>query len=49
MTVRPSTVAEIVEVADLMYAVLGAPESMDNPVARAIYLLDQDRIRRGQP
>ena len=42
---RPATMAELVEVHDTMRAVLGPnPEAMD-PQARAIYLLDESRIR----
>jgi hypothetical protein len=42
---RPTPPAELVEVLDTMRAVLGAPEAMDDPHARAIYLLDETRLR----
>ena len=42
---RPRTLAELVEVHDMMRAVLGDPERMENPLARALFLLDADRIR----
>jgi hypothetical protein len=42
---RPADLAELVEVHDQMTAVLGDPEHMDSPRARAVFLLDADRIR----
>lgn len=40
----PSTAADLVEVLDTMRAVLGPPEAMESPKARAVYLLDQTRL-----
>jgi hypothetical protein len=45
---RPADLAERVEVHDLMRAVLGEPERMANPHARAVYLLDATLIRRAR-
>lgn len=45
---RPVDLAELVEVHDTMRAALGDPERMDNPHARAVFLLDADRIRAGR-
>jgi hypothetical protein len=42
---RPANLAELVEVHDDMLAALGDPEHMDSPKARALFLLDADRIR----
>lgn len=43
---RPTNVADLVEVHDDMTAVFGSnPEAMDDPHARAVYLLDATRIR----
>ena len=42
---RPADLAELVEVHDTMRAVLGDPEHMDSPKARAVFLLDRDRIQ----
>lgn len=41
---EPHTAAELVEVLDVMRAVLGPPEAMESPKARAVYLLDQTRL-----
>jgi hypothetical protein len=46
---RPLTLEEVVEVHDLMLAVLGRAEEMEDPRARALFLLDEDRIKRGKP
>jgi hypothetical protein len=41
---EPRTAAELVEVLDTMRVVLGAPEAMESPRSRAIYLLNQTRL-----
>jgi hypothetical protein len=41
---EPRTAAELVEVLDDMRTVLGPPEAMESPRARAIYLLNQSRL-----
>jgi hypothetical protein len=41
---EPETADELAEVLVLMRAVLGDPERMESPKARAIFLLDQDRL-----
>jgi hypothetical protein len=48
---EPDSAADLVEVLDVMRAVLGPPEHMESPRARAIYLLNRSRLsavqRRG--
>jgi hypothetical protein len=44
MTRQREAAAELVEVLDTMRAVLGPPEHMESPRARALYLLNQSRL-----
>jgi hypothetical protein len=41
---EPRSPTELVEVLDTMRVVLGPPEAMESPRARAIYLLNQTRL-----
>ena len=41
---EPRSPTELVEVLDAMRVVLGPPEAMESPRARAIYLLNQTRL-----